>query len=87
MASVYDIKFNRPNRIYKAGDLTKKNETPDGYLAELKSITTEQIQANLNDQIEHPLESGKFEDRTITKGIIEPLDYEDPLFDRQIINQ
>ena len=87
MASVYDIKFNRPNRVYKAGDLTKKNEAPDGYLAELKSITTEQIQANLNDQIKHPLESGNFEDRTITKGIIEPLDYEDPLFDRQIINQ
>lgn len=86
MNSVFDVTFNRKNRLFQCGDLSGKNEVPDGYLAEIKSITTEQIQENLKRQIREPLKQGGFEDRTIRKGIVEPLDYEDPLFDKQITN-
>lgn len=86
MKSVFDGEFNRKNRTYQPGDLSGRNDAPDGYLAEIKSITTEQIQENLKRQIREPLKQGGFEDRTIRKGIVEPLDYEDPLFDKQITN-
>ncbi len=85
MAIVCDIKFNRPNRVYKTGDLTKKNEAPDGYLSRLDRLTNEQIQEKLREQIENPTPKG-FNEKTIKTGKVKPLEIEDPIFNSYIQN-
>lgn len=81
MANRKWLKFN--HRLSQ-GEANKKNEAPDGYFGSMAILTDEQIQNKLYSQMERDIHCEDFEDRQITKGRIEPLDYYDDLYDKKI---
>lgn len=77
-------KWLKYNHQIKSGETRKENEVKDGYLGRIQELTDEQIQSTLYSQLQRNITAEDFEDRQITRGCIEPLDYYDDLYDKKI---